>query len=123
MEDSVLANLLYPAAKAAFLAAGINLSSGTIKLALSSASYNAAHDMYDDVSASTIGTPQTLGSKTLTSGVFDAADPTYSSVASGTVSSLILYDSTTGVGSTSPLIAFIDTGTGIPVTANGGDRK
>jgi hypothetical protein len=36
------------------------------------------------------------------------------------ITGIVIYKDT-GVASTSPLVAFIDTGTGIPVTPNGGD--
>lgn len=120
-----MANAIYPSAKALFLTAGLNLSSLTIKAALvtTSGSYSSAHDFYNDVSANVIGTPQTLGSKTTTSGVFDAADVTYTAVAGGsTVGSIVLYNDT-GVSSTSDLIAWIDTTSGGPISVatNGGD--
>ena len=82
--------------------------------------YSAAHDFWDDAVAGLVGSVQALGSKTVTSGVFDAADTTFTSVSGATVEALIIYKST-GVNSTSPLIAYIDTGTGFPVTPNGGN--
>lgn len=118
-----MANRMYPSAKASFLQASINLSSDTIKAALvdtGTYTYNSAHDFYNDVSG-VVGTPQTLGSKTFTSGVFDAADVTYTAVTGNSVEAIILYKDT-GTASTSNLIAYIDTGvTGLPVTPNGGN--
>lgn len=100
------------------------MSSGTVKVALvdtGTYTYSAAHDFYDDVSSAVIGTPQTLGTKSFTSGLFDAADVTYTAVTGASVEALVIYIDT-GVASTSPLIAYIDTGvTGLPVTPNGGD--
>lgn len=120
-----MSNALYPSAKAKFLTAGLNLSSLTIKVALvkNTGAYNSAHDFYDDISAHVIGTPQTLGSKTTTGGVFDAADAAFTAVTSGdTVIALVIYNDT-GTASTSDLIAWIDTtGSGaISVATNGGD--
>lgn len=120
-----MANALYPKFKEALLSQSpsINLSSDTINVALIDTgvyTYNAAHDFWDDAVAGLVGTAQTLGSKTVTNGVFDAADVTFTSVSGSTVEALIIYKST-GVNSTSPLIAYIDTATGLPVTPNGGN--
>lgn len=118
-----MANLLYPKYKEALLQAGVNLSSGTVKVALvdtGTYTYNAAHDFYDDVSAAVVGTPQTLSSKTFTGGVFDAADVTFTAVTGASVEALVVYVDT-GTASTSPLVAYIDSATGLPVTPNSGD--
>jgi len=118
-----MANAIYPKAKEQFLQGGINMSSDTIKVALidtGTYTYSAAHDFWDDASAGVIGTPQTLGTKTFTSGVFDAADSTFTSVSGATVEALIIYKDT-GTPATSNLIAYIDSGTGLPVTPNGGN--
>lgn len=77
-------------------------------------------DNLDDVSACRIGTDVALASKTVTNGVADAADVTFSAVSGATVEAIILYKDT-GTESTSRLIALIDTATGLPVTPNGGD--
>lgn len=119
-----MANVLYPKGKEAFLNADIDMASDTIKIALVRVSggytYSSAHDFWDDVSAHVVGTPQTLGSKTLTNGVFDAADPTFTAVSGAVVGALVIYKDT-GSAATSPLIAYIDSATGLPVTPNGGD--
>lgn len=77
-------------------------------------------DFLDDVSAGRVNSDQTLASKTVLSGVADAADITYTAVTGATVEAIIIYKST-GVESTSRVIAVIDVGTGLPVTPNGGD--
>jgi hypothetical protein len=70
-----------------------------------------------------IGSCPTLGTITIGSvaaGVFDAADTVFSSLSGDQSESLIIfYDST--VESTSKLIGFWDTATGLPLTPNGGD--
>lgn len=121
-----MANSIYPKYKESLISGGsnVNLSSGTVKVALvdtGTYTYSASHDFYDDVSAAVVGTPQTLVSKTVTSGTFDAADVTFSSVSGSTVEALVIYVDT-GVAGTSTLVAYIDTSvTGLPVTPNGGD--
>ncbi len=119
-----MANALYDKGREAFLLGSINMSSDTIKAALiDTGTYTvnlATHDFWDDASAGVVGTPVTLGSKTTTAGVFDAADSTFTAVTGATVEAIIIYKDT-GTPSTSPLIAYIDTGTGLPVTPSGGD--
>jgi hypothetical protein len=121
-----MANAIYPKYKEAILqsAANSNMSSGTVKVALvdtGTYTYSAAHEFFTSVSAAVIGTPQTLGSKTFTDGVFDAADVTFPAVSGATAEALVIYIDT-GTAGTSRLISFQDTGvTGLPVTPNGGD--
>jgi hypothetical protein len=69
-----------------------------------------------------VGTAQTIGAtKTVTNGVFDGADVTYTAVTGNSVEALVIYVDT-GTAATSPLVAYIDTGvTGLPVTPNGGN--
>lgn len=120
-----MANALYPKWKEQLLqfTANNNLSSGTVKAALVTAgyTYSSSDQYYSSVSASVVGTPQTIGTKTYTNGVFDGADVSYTSVAGAQVVAIVLYIDT-GVAGTSPLVAYIDTGvTNLPVTPNGGD--
>jgi len=121
-----MANALYPLWKEQLLqfTANNNLSAGTVKVALidtGTYTYSAAHQFYSSATAAAIGTPQTIGSKTFTNGVFDGADVTFTAVTGNSVEALIIYIDT-GVAGTSPLVAYIDTSvTGLPVTPNGGN--
>lgn len=121
-----MANALYPKWKEQLLqfTANNNLSAGTVKVALidtGTYTYNSANQFYSSASSASVGTPQTLGSKTFTNGVFDAADVTFTAVTGASVEALILYIDT-GSNATSPLVAYIDTSvTGLPVTPNSGD--
>ena len=120
-----MANAIYPKYKEALLtgAANTNMSSGTVKVALvdtGTYTYSAAHEFLSSLTGR-VGTDQTLGTKTFTNGVFDAANSVYNAVSGATVEALVVYIDT-GVAGTSRLIAYIDTGiTGLPVTPNGGD--
>lgn len=117
-----MSSVLYPIGKKAILDASINLDTDTIKAALvdtGTYTYSAAHDFYNDVSG-VVGTPQTLANTTTTSGTFDADNVTYTAVSGNTVEAIIIYKDT-GNSATSNLIAYIDSGTGLPVTPNGGD--
>jgi len=121
-----MANALYPLWKEQLLqfTANNNLSAGTVKVALIDTgvyTYSAAHQFYSSASAATVNTPQTIGSKTFTNGVFDGADVSFTAVTGNSVEALIIYVDT-GTPSTSPLVAYIDTSvTGLPVTPNGGN--
>lgn len=121
-----MANAIYPLWKEQLLqfTANNNLSSGTVKVALVDTgvyTYSAADQFYSAVSAAVVGTPQTIGSKTFTNGVFDGSNVTYTGVTGNSVEALVIYIDT-GSAATSPLVAFIDTSvTGLPVTPNGGD--
>jgi hypothetical protein len=121
-----MANALYPKWKEQLLqfTTNNNLSSGTVKVALVDTgvyTYNSADQFYSSVSSAVVGTPQTIGSKTFTNGVFDGADVSYTAVSGNTVEALVIYIDT-GSAATSPLVAYIDTSvTGLPVTPNGGD--
>ena len=120
-----MANALYDKGREAFLNGSINWSSDTIKcVLLDAADYTpnlSTHQYLSDVpGAARVGTPQTLGTKTSTAGVADAADATFPAVTGDPSEYLLIYKDT-GVEGTSPLIALIDTATGLPVTPNGGD--
>jgi hypothetical protein len=120
-----MANAIYPKYKEALLdgLTNIDINDGTVKVALvdtGTYSYNAAHDFYDDVSG-VVGTPQTINNTTVTNGLFDGDDVTFTAVSGPSVEALIIYIDT-GVAATSRLVAYIDTGvTGLPVTPNGGN--
>jgi hypothetical protein len=119
-----MANAIYPKWKEAVMQASANSSlGGTLKVALvdtGTYTYSAAHEFLSSLSG-VVGTAQTLGSKTYTNGVLDAAESTFTAVSGATVEALVFYLDT-GVAGTSRLVAYIDTGqTGLPVTPNGGD--
>lgn len=119
-----MANALYPKWKEAIAQATANSSlTGTVKVALvdtGTYTYSAAHEFYSSVSG-VVGTPQTIGTKTYTNGVFDGADVTFTAVSGSSAEALVIYIDT-GTAGTSRLVAYIDTGvTNLPVTPNGGD--
>jgi hypothetical protein len=123
-----MANALYDSARKYFLEQGIHWLNDTIKVFLvntSSYSVNlAAHDFLDDVpGGARVAGPVTIGNsgtKSTTGGAADGPDITFSTVSGSTVQ-VILIEQDTGTESTSKLIAYIDTATGLPITPNGGD--
>ena len=121
-----MANAIYPKYKEAILQSASNsdILNGTVKSALVDTdvyTYSATHQFYSDLSG-VVGTPQTIGaSKSVTGGVFDGADVTYTSVTGAECEALVIYIDTGNTG-TSRLVAYIDTSvSGLPVTPNGGD--
>lgn len=120
-----MANALYDTGREAFLLGDIAWDTDNIKVILvDTADYTvnlSTHDFLDDVAgAGIVATSGNLASKTTTAGVADAANVTFSSVTGDQCEALIIYKDT-GVSTTSQLIAYIDTATGLPVTPNGGD--
>ena len=118
-----MANALYPKAKEAFLNADIDLATDTISIALidtGNYSYSATHQYRSDISDDAVISTATLANKTMTNGVFDADDATFTSVTGANCEALVIFQNT-GNQSTSRLIAFIDSATGLPILPNGGD--
>ena len=122
-----MANGLYDNARKLFLEGGIAALSGNIKCALvRSSTYTpnlATHTNLTDVTAggAVVATSPNLSSKTSTAGVFDAADPVFTAVTAGAAAQYLIYYLDSGTPSTSWLICFKDTATGLPVTPGGGD--
>lgn len=120
-----MANAIYPLYKQALLdaSANVDLNDGTVKVALIDTGtypYNSADEFYSSVSG-VVGTPQTIGNTTVTNGLFDGDNVTYTAVTGNSVEALLIYIDT-GSAATSRLVAWIDTSvTGLPVTPNGGD--
>lgn len=124
-----MANALYPLFKQSLLSQSpsVDLDTDTIKAAAvdltADYTYSAVHQYKSSVTSYTGSTDQTLTNPSITSGVFDADDVTYSALsqsAAKTVGAIVIYKDT-GNAATSPLIAYIDTGTGLPITPNGGN--
>jgi len=123
-----MANLLYPLAKQSLLSQSpsIDLDTDDIKVSLVRGyTYSAAHQYLSDITGggggTIVATSSNLAGKSVTNGVFDANDITYTAVAAGAACPYLIIYKDTGVAGTSPLIAYIDTATNLPVTPNGGD--
>lgn len=120
-----MANAVYPKYKQALLDASTNtdINDLTVKVALvdtGTYTYSAAHEFLSDLTG-VVGTAQTIANTTVTNGVFDGDNVTYTALSGSSVEALVLYIDT-GTAGTSRLVAYIDTGvTGLPFTPNGGD--
>lgn len=120
-----MSNALFDAGREGFLNADIDWTAHDIKLVMVDNDTDAPNvstdDFLDDIGAGArVATSGNFASKTSTAGVADAADITLTSVTGATVESLVIYRDS-GVASSSNLIAYIDTATGLVFTPNGGD--
>jgi hypothetical protein len=128
-----MANALFVAYRNNLLGTGtrVTLSSDTIKAmfvdhADDTPNVSTDGNLSDILSAARVpalASAPSLGSKTVgtvAAGVFDAADTTFTALSGDQVESLILFKDS-GTESTSTLIAYWDTVTGLPLTPSGGD--
>jgi hypothetical protein len=124
-----MANAIYPKYKEALLNASANSAitgSGTTGLYVAlvdtgTYTYSASHEFYSSLSG-IVGTDQEITSPTLTGGVVDGGDVTFSAVSGNSAEALVIYRKNAGANTTWRLVAYIDTGqTGLPVTPNGGN--
>jgi hypothetical protein len=123
-----MANAIYPKYKEALLNNSANSAitgSGTTGLYVAlvdtgTYTYSSAHEFYSSLSG-VVGTDQEITTPTLTNGVVDGGDVTFSAVSGNSVEALVIYRKNAGANTTWRLVAYIDTGqTGLPVTPNGG---
>lgn len=119
-----MANRLYRKYVHALMTGGSNipnLSTANIKAALiDTGAFTpdttiTGHEYLSDVTAGIVNTTGNLASVTVTDGVLDAADTTLPDTGGATGENIIIY-ADTGTGSTSRLLALIDTATGLPIT-------
>lgn len=119
-----MANAHYAKGKEKILSGAVNYPTDTIKVALVKNTYPqdlANDEFFTSISAYVVGTPQTLASKTVAAGVFDADDAVFLAVPAGTTLEGVVIYKDTGVAGTSPLLHCIDDITGFPLATNGGD--
>ena len=119
-----MANALYNKGKEKILSGLISFPSDTLKVRLVSNTYTqnlATDEFITSVTAITGSTDQALADKTITAGVFDANDVTFTAVPAGSTSKGVVIYKDTGTAATSPVLAYIDTITGFPLATNGGD--
>ena len=120
-----MANALYGLGRQGFLDGDIDWAANDIKCVLvDTAAYTVSIDVHQFLSdvpgGARIATSANFTTKTSTLGVADADDVTFGSVTGAESEALIIYYDS-GVEGNSPLLAYIDTATGLPVTPNGGD--
>jgi hypothetical protein len=127
-----MANALFDPGREGFLDGSIDWDTATIKVALVRGyTFSAAHKFVSDITGAggtLVATSGALASKTVTAGVADAADVTFTAVPTGAaIPALVVFQSSAVTGgadvaaTAQRVIAYIDTATGLPVTPNGGD--
>lgn len=120
-----MANALYDKARELYLTTGLNWLTYPIKAVLvDTGTYTvnlAANQFLDHIGAGAQRSHSpAFANKTAVGGAADADDITFSSVSGVSIEAIVIYGDS-GTPSTSPLIAYIDTATGLPITPNGGD--
>lgn len=120
-----MANAIYSTAAEGFIAGEIDADTAVIKAAfVRGYTFSASHKFVSDVTGAggTInGTSAALASKTVTLGVFDAADTSATTTASAVDHGILLFQSSAVTGgadvaaSAQRVIAWFDTGTGLPI--------
>ena len=127
-----MANALFSPGREGFLLGEIDWDTATMKVGMVRGyTFNTAHKFVSDVTGAggTLhATSPALASKTGTSGTADAADVTFSAPAANASGHSLIYFQSSAVGgggdvsaSAQRLIAWIDTGSGLPVVPNGAD--
>lgn len=120
-----MANALFDKGRQRFLEGQFTWTTDTIKAVLvDTGTYTpnlSAHEFLSDISGGArIATSGAFSGKSATGGAADANDVTFTSVTGASIEAIVIYKDT-GSDATSPLIAYIDTATGLPITPNGGD--
>ena len=121
-----MANALYTKGKEKLLQGVFDLENDTIQVSLVDQGVYTPNlstdDFRADIPNNAIIDTQTLANTSVTDGVFDADDVTYPTVPSSanTIEYVVLWKDT-GDNGTSPLLALIDTASGLPTTPNDGD--
>jgi hypothetical protein len=109
---------MYPLGKQALLGSVV-LTADNIKVVLINTgtyTYSAAHQYYSDLSG-TLGASANLASKTVTNGVFNAANTTVTATSTATCGAFVIYKDT-GTTTTSPLLMYYDGIQIITIAAN-----
>lgn len=114
-----MANAVLPATKKAALDA--ILATGTAKAYLidtAAYTYSSAHAFLSDIpGGARVGSPVTLVNVTTTGGVFDADDISFTGLSGAPSIEAVAICVDTGTESTSRFLCYIDTATGLPVSA------
>ena len=120
-----MSNAVYTKSKDKLLKAQLNLSTATLKVALVKNTYSpnlATDEFLTAIATHVANAAQPLANVTVSGGVLDADDVTFTAVAADTVKALVIYVDT-GVAGTSSLLAYIDQVPGFPFTGNGSDAE
>lgn len=119
-----MANALYTLGKQGLLNGDFDLNTSEMRASLNDhgvdAPVPATDDAYDDISTGTIADSDALDTPTITGGVFDAADEVYTAVSGASIESVNVREHN-ATPTLALLLVYLDTGTNLPVTPNGGN--
>jgi hypothetical protein len=120
-----VSNALFDISREKFLSSAMSWSSDDIRCCLVRGyTYSSAHTTLASVTGAggtVVASSGAFTSKTVTNGVADAADVTFTAVGAGAaITSIIVYREGAS-DSLRDLVAYLDTGTGLPVTPDGTD--
>lgn len=105
--------------------AAVDMNTDTITISLHTSSYtfSNAHEDFNDLTNQIDSQRETIGSPTVTAGVFDAANTVFTTVAGGSTLDSYVFSKSTGNTANDQLIAYFDTDSGgaISLATNGGD--
>lgn len=128
-----MANTLYDSARKAFALGNFDWENDDIRVCLIDTgqyTYSASHDTMANVAVGAIvggatgvalATSVGEGYGVQTNGAVDAGDATFTSVTGASIEAIIIYKYVSATASDNPLIAYLDSATGLPITPNGGD--
>lgn len=120
-----MANALFDSGREGFLAGDIAWDTDDIRCCLVRGyTFSAAHTALSDITGAggtIVQSSSAFGTKTTTAGVADAADVLFTAVPAGSpITSVIIYKEG-ATDAARKVIAFVDTGTGLPITPTGAD--
>jgi hypothetical protein len=124
-----MANAIYPKYKQSLLSGDSDTAltgSGATGLYVAlidtgSYTYSASDQFYSSLSG-VVGTDQEITNVTLTNGLIDGDDVTWTSVSGSSVEALVFYRKNAGANTTWRLVAYEDSSvTGLPLTPSGGN--
>jgi len=110
-------------AKNKMMTGSLNLTTATLSAALIDKDTQiplVTNKFLSEIDSAAIVAQASLLNPTVTGAVFDADDVIFTSVSGATVEGILIYEDT-GDSTSSTLIAYIDAGTGLPITPTGTD--
>lgn len=100
---------------------GSNAPFASLVTTSSGYTYSAAHQFYSSLT-NVQGTDVAITTPTVTNGLFDGDDCTFTAVSGTVIGAIVIYRKNTGANTTWRLVLYEDTSvTGLPVTPNGGN--
>lgn len=128
-----MANTLYDSARKGFALGDFDWEADDIRVILvdtSQYTYSAAHTTLANIAVGArvggnngvaLATTTGEGYGVQSNGAVDAGDATFTSVSGASIEAIVIYKYVSATDGDNPLIAYLDSATGLPITPNGGD--